>query len=229
MPDGSKMEHAFLAVYEPSTSGGKVGGGATGKIKFTFNPKEFTLARSAEWKSKPSKKPTMPEFAGSKPASVTLEMFLDASTGGDVMGDVKKLFACVDPHPKTEKDKPSPPFVSFGWGTQTYLEKAVVKTVSVKFTRFRADGTPIRAVAAVTLEELKPASPKQNPTSGSLDVQTERIVASGDTLASIAYHELGSPTLWRAIAEANGIDDAFRVRPGTVLLIPSIESAVGRT
>lgn len=227
MSDGSKMEYAFLKVSEPSTSGGKKGGGAPKTIKFAFNPKEFTLARSAEWKSKPSKKPTMPEFIGSKPAAVSLEMFLDASTSGDVMGDVKQLFACVDPHPATEKDKPSPPFVSFGWGTQTYLDCAIVKSVSVKFTRFKADGTPIRAVVAVSLEELKPSTGKQNPTSGTLDIQTERVVGAGDTLASIAYRELGSPNLWREIAETNGIDDSFRVKPGTVLMIPSIESTTG--
>jgi nucleoid-associated protein YgaU len=223
MADGSKMERAFLMISEPSTSGSK-GGGKGVKLEFSFNPKEFTLARSAEWKAKASKKPTMPEFVGSKPASVTIEMFFDASTGGNVKTDVDKLFECVDPHPKTEKDKPSPPFVSFGWGTQTYLAKAIVKTVSAKFTRFRADGTPIRAVVAVTLEELKPASAKQNPTSGTLDAQTECIVGAGDTLASIAYRELGSPTMWRAIAEANSIDDAFRLKPGRLLLIPSAES-----
>lgn len=224
MTDGSKMEYAFLAVSQPSTSGGKPGGGPPVSIKFKFNPKEFTLAKSAEWKSKPSKKPTMPEFVGTKPAAVTLEMFFDASTGGDVMSDIKQLFNCVDPHPATAKDKPSPPFVSFGWGTQIYLDCAIVKSVSVKFTRFKAGGAPIRAIATVTLEELKPAAAKQNPTSGTLDIQTERVVSAGDTLASIAYRELGSPALWRAIAQANGIDDAFRVKPGTVLMIPSVGS-----
>lgn len=225
MSDGSKMEHAYLTISEPSTSGGKKGGGGD-RIEFMFNPKEFTLARSAEWKAKTSKKPTMPEFVGSKPAAVTLEMFLDASTGGSVMPTIDKLFSCVDPHPKTEKDKPSPPFVSFGWGTQTYVDAAVIKTVSVKFTRFRSDGTPIRAVATVTLEQLKPAAGKQNPTSGTLDAQTERVVRQGDTLASIAYQEYGSPTVWRVIAEANGIDDAFRIRPGALLLIPATDSVI---
>jgi nucleoid-associated protein YgaU len=229
MSDTGKMEHAYLSISEPSTNGSKPGVGAAKRIEFSFNPKEFTIARSAEWKAKTSKKPTMPEFAGSKPAAVTLEMFLDASTGGDVMGDVDKLFACVDPHPKTEKDKPSPPFVSFGWGTQVYLDQAVVKTVSVKFTRFRENGEPIRAIATVTLEKLQPSSAKQNPTSGTLDAQTERIVRSGDTLASIAYSELGSPTMWRIIAEANGIDDTFRIKPGTLLLIPSVESIARRS
>jgi nucleoid-associated protein YgaU len=169
----------------------------------------------------------MPEFVGAKPASVTLEMFFDASEGGDVAGGVDKLLACLEPHPKTKKDKPSPPFVSLGWGVKTYLDQAVVKSVSVKYTRFRPDGTPIRAVASVTLEELRPVEPKQNPTSGAFDVEVERIMRPGDTLASIAYDELGSPALWRVIAEANGIDDPFRVPPGRSLIVPGLAGLSG--
>jgi hypothetical protein len=219
-----KLERAYLTVTEPSTSGGKKGGGGGTRIDFSFNPKEFTLARTAEWKAKTSKKPTMPEYVGTKPAAVQLEMFLDASEGGDVMAQVNDLWKCVDPHKKTEKDKPSPPFVTFGWGKQVFLEKAIVKTVSIKFTRFRADGAPIRAVATVTLEQLQPSKPGQNPTSGALEAHTERVVSAGETLASIAYRDLGSPTLWRVIAEANDIDDPFRVRPGRRILIPSVDS-----
>lgn len=219
-----KLQRAFLALSEPSTSGGKKGAGPD-LIEFAFNPKEFTLARTAEWKAKSSKKASMPEYAGTKPASVSLEMFLDASEGGDITKQVDKLFSCVDPHPKTKRDKPSPPFVSFGWGHQTYLERAVMKSVSVKYTRFRPDGAPIRAVASVVLEEIKPIEPRQNPTSGGIEARTERTVRAGDTLASIAYEELGTPTLWRAIAAANGIDDPFRVAIGRRLLVPALATA----
>jgi nucleoid-associated protein YgaU len=217
-----KLERAFLALSEPSTTGAKGGGG--GRIEFSFNPKEITIARSAEWKAKPSKKPAMPEFVGTKPATISLEMFFDASEGGDVGGAVDKLLACLEPHQKTKKDKPSPPFVSFGWGVKTYIDQAIVKSVSVKYTRFKPDGTPIRAVATVSLEELKPAEAKQNPTSGSLDVEVERVVHPGDTLASLAWEELGSPSLWRVIAEANHVDDPFRLTPGSSLIIPSLAS-----
>jgi hypothetical protein len=219
-----KLERAFLALSEPSSNGAK--GGPAGRIEFTFNPKEITIARTAEWKSKDSKKPAMPEYVGTKNSAITVEMFFDASEGGDVGDAVDKLLACTEPHAKTKKDKPSPPFVSFGWGVKTYIDQAVVKSVSVKFTRFRADGTPIRAVATVTLEELKPAEAKQNPTSGSFAVEVERVVRPGDTLASVAYEELGSPTLWRIVAEANHIDDPFRLRPGTPLIVPSLASLV---
>lgn len=220
-----KYQSAFLRLCDPSTDGQSNGTPADGDIVFPFNPKEFTVERAAEWRVKPSKKASMPEFTGTKPGAVALEMFLDASDGGDVTSIVKKLFSCVAPDPKTTRDKPSPPFLTFGWGTCIYLEKAVMKSVSVKYTRFRADGMPIRAIATVHLEELKPVEPGQNPTSGSLEGMTSRTVASGDTLPSIAYQELGSAELWRPIARANGIVDPLRVRPGSRLLIPSPTSA----
>ena len=51
-------------------------------------------------------------------------------------------------------------------------------------------------------------------------------MVEGDSLASVAFHEYGNPTMWRALAEANGIDDPLRVRPGTRLLVPRPDEAV---
>ena len=45
----------------------------------------------------------------------------------------------------------------------------------------------------------------------------------GDSLASIAFHHYRDPTRWRAIAEANGIDDPLHLKRGSVLSIPSID------
>jgi nucleoid-associated protein YgaU len=221
-PSG-KLERAYLAVSEPASDGAKVGGGGD-RIPFSFNPKEISITRTAEWKSANSKKAAMPEYVGTKPASMTLEMFFDASEGGDVTKDVDRLLACMEPHAKTEKDKPSPPFVSFGWGKVTYLEHAVVKSVAVKYTRFRSDGAPIRATATVTLEELRPPAKRQNPTSGSEGVESERVVGPGDTLALVAFQELGSTARWRDLAAVNGIDDPFRVPSGRRLVIPAVHS-----
>jgi nucleoid-associated protein YgaU len=155
---------------------------------------------------------------------MTVEAFFDSSEKGDVKAQVEELLELAVPHKKTEKDKPSPPFVSFGWGTTTYIEEAVIKSVSAKYTRFRPDGMPIRATATITLEELRPVDKKQNPTSGSFDIEVERMVLPGDTLPLIAYEELGSSDLWRVVADANGIDDPFRLRVGTSLVIPGLHS-----
>jgi nucleoid-associated protein YgaU len=223
MSDSGSLLKAFLLFGEPSSTGKKGSGGP--KIEFMFNPKEISITKAADWKQKSSKKPTMPEYAGTKPQSITVEMFLDDSEGKDDVSDkIKQLMDAMEPHEKTKKDKPSPPFCSFGWGTKTYLSNAVIKTVAVKYTRFKPDGKPIRAVATVTIEELRPGTAGTNPTSGSPDSEVERIVRPGDTLASIAYEELGTPTLWRHVAEVNGVDDPFRLPPGTSLIIPSISA-----
>ncbi|MCA9527587.1 MAG: LysM peptidoglycan-binding domain-containing protein, partial [Myxococcales bacterium] len=44
----------------------------------------------------------------------------------------------------------------------------------------------------------------------------------GETLQSIAGQEYDDPNQWRRIADANGIDDPFRLDPGVRLIIPPI-------
>src|SRR5213076_1062588 len=97
-------------------------------------------------------------------------------------------------------------------------------SVSAKFTLFSSDGTPIRAVCSVTLEEMPGEEfRKQNPTSGSHEVQRVHRTIAGDSLASVAFDEYGDPNAWRPLAAFNGIDDPLRVPTGTMLLVPSPE------
>jgi nucleoid-associated protein YgaU len=60
----------------------------------------------------------------------------------------------------------------------------------------------------------------QNPTTRADGAGTSWIVGLGDSLPSIAYASYGDQTAWRTIARANGIDNPFRLRTGTVLTIP---------
>jgi nucleoid-associated protein YgaU len=46
-------------------------------------------------------------------------------------------------------------------------------------------------------------------------------VISGDSLASIAYQQYGDPSMWRVLAEANGIDDPIRLPAGQTLIVPA--------
>ena len=48
--------------------------------------------------------------------------------------------------------------------------------------------------------------------------------ATATRCQSIAYAAYGDPTRWRAIAEANGIDDPLRLRRGTALTIPRLDA-----
>ena len=221
MADDAKYKRAFLELHEPKDKGRKMGA-VIDTIFFSFNPKELSIQRSAEWKDTSTKKPQPPEYNGAKGGNVSVEMFLDASEGGEVKTTVDKLLGAVLPAKGTDdKQKPVAPYVALGWGKVTYVPCAVVDSVSAKYTRFDANGRAIRAVVTVTLKEVFPGLVRQNPTSGATGAQSSHVLLAGDTLASVANSEYGSPNGWRAIADANRIDDPFRVRPGSRLLIPA--------
>ncbi|MGH2689964.1 MAG: LysM peptidoglycan-binding domain-containing protein [Actinomycetota bacterium] len=224
--------HAYLELVERSGSGPGAttqSGGGT-QIRFQFNPKEFQVAKKANWKSSPTKgnkNAPPPEYTGPDAASMTLEMFLDASdqSAGDVSKDVQKLFdACAPTASSDSKNKPLPPLVRFGWD-KVYFN-GYMESVNAKYTLFRQDGKPIRALCSITLKEFPKDQAKQNPTSGSERAQRSVQVVAGDTLAGIAWREYGDPTRWRVIAEANGIDDPLRLLPATRLLVPSADDLV---
>jgi Contractile injection system tube protein len=226
-----QMDKAQLTLYDPSPSpsGGGDPGAKRGSVPFQFNPKEVTITKSAKWErktTKGSKTAGPPEFTGPEPSKMTLEMFFDATSAqdGSVVKAVETLLSCcVATEKSAGQKKPSPPLVVLHWGSISSFP-AFVTSVSAKFTLFSSDGTPIRAVCSVSLEEMPGEQfRKQNPTSGSHEVRRVHRTIAGDTLASVAYAEYGDPNAWRALAAFNEIDDPLRVRTGTVLLLPTPE------
>jgi nucleoid-associated protein YgaU len=219
-----QMERASLKLYDLTS----LGGASRGSIDFQFNPKEVTIQKSAKWERKPAKgakKAGPPEFSGSEPCKLTLEMFFDASGthDGSVVEAVEKLFTCTVPTDASAgKQKPSPPIVILHWGAIASFP-AFVTSVSAKYTLFTSTGLPIRALCSVALEEMPNEPWRQNPTSGSDTVRRAHTLLEGDSLASVAYAEYDDAAAWRAIARFNGIDDPMRLVPGTRLLLPSPE------
>ncbi len=90
-----------------------------------------------------------------------------------------------------------------------------MKSVSAKYTLFSSAGLPIRAVCSLSLEEMPPEQPKQNPTSGSDARAPCAHLHRRGLLASVAYAEYGDPAAWRAVARFNGIDDPLRCAAGS--------------
>jgi nucleoid-associated protein YgaU len=75
----------------------------------------------------------------------------------------------------------------------------------------------------VHLHEIPSKTKGQNPTSGALTAQRVHRVVAGDSLQSLAWREYGNAAAWRAIAEANGIDDPNRLSNGVELVLPAAE------
>ena len=224
----TRLEKATLTILRatasPSRSGGKT-------ITFDFNPKEYTVAKEGNWARTDSQvagEAGPLQWRGGGPRRIAgLEMFLDESSSesGSVLATTEALLGCCSPTPESVAEgKPSGPFVLFGWGNRTSFT-AVVTSVSVRYTMFRPNGDPYRAVATLSLEEVDVTTPRQNPTSGGLPARRTHTLVEGETLAHVAHREYRKPALWRAIAESNGVDDPMRVARGLRLLVPPPEAA----
>ncbi|GIG59136.1 peptidase M23 [Longispora fulva] len=221
----ASLQRAFLERREPPPGGGTAAPSSTviDTIDFQFNPKELNLTKAAKWGRNPqakAKKAGPPEFLGSEPAKLSLELFFDATEKMDdaVVNAVEKLFSCTVPYKKF----PTPPWVIFHWGGLTSFA-GFLKTVTAKYTLFTPGGMPVRAVCTASLEEISGEQGGQNPTSGALAARDVHVVVAGDTLQSVAHRAYGNAALWRAVAEANGVDDPLRLAPGRRLLVPGME------
>src|SRR5262245_14187725 len=150
-PAGQKsrpqMEKAELKLYNPTPSGGggSKAGSQRGSVPFQFNPKEVTIQKTAKWErktAKGAKKAGPPEFSGSEPCKLTLEMFFDASGkhDGSVVEAVEKLFSCCVPTDESmNSKKPTPPLVVLRWGSVASFP-AFITSVSAKYTLFSPEG-----------------------------------------------------------------------------------------
>ncbi|MET0145825.1 MAG: peptidase M23 [Ilumatobacteraceae bacterium] len=215
---------AQLDLREPVADGKQFKPGSSLKVlTFDFNPKDYAMSRKASWDFKAQKKPgEKPEFTGTQLRTLDVEVFLDATDElmGDVSRSIDTLMSTVQPTEKsTNAGTPFPPIVIFSWGT-SHPFVAVVTSVTSTLTLFRPTGQPVRATCKVNMQEYGTEPGRQNPTSGALRSSRTHTVVLGDSLASVANAEYGSPTMWRAIAITNGLEDPFNLRVGHELLLP---------
>jgi nucleoid-associated protein YgaU len=121
-----------------------------------------------------------------------------------------------------------PPVLNFIWGSQ--LLRCILTEVGVKYERFSSDGSPNRAEITFKLKEEPDffGLLTTNPTSGGMPGRQRHIVNHSENLPTISTVAYGKPGLWRGLAEANGIDDPFRVRPGDTVYLPNGNEIIGR-
>lgn len=206
-------------------------------LRFKYNPEQYTIEKSAEWNRPRSPGPEStppPDYTSTNPTTVSMEIFFDAfeELAGDVSRDVDTLFAWTKPTPVSRTSQtPEPPLLMFQWGSSSTLSdfRGFLRSVSARYTLFRADGTPIRATCSIRLEEVPAESARQNPTSGTRPGMRMHLVTEGETLHSVAWTEYRQARYWRGLAAFNNIDDPLRVAPGTTLLLPSPRDAASRS
>lgn len=249
-----------------------------GIVVFDFNPKQISMARRVEIRSRGMASPK-----GGKPPGATGSQFKKSEASTISIGDI--VFTGMDTKPRCDtllgwaspsgggsqamqvlggaanvarrqaksstsgrnfklgkklkklgvvsEDMSSRlPMLSFSWGPPmaAFLYTVILQSVTCEFTRFTSLGIPIRAKVRLELKEQPNFidSFPTNPTSGGPPGRSGHLITAGETLHSVATERYGSPQAWRALADANGIDDPLRVRPGQVVYLPHDEEMRGR-
>jgi hypothetical protein len=210
-----------------------------GKAPFDvlFNPTEYSISKSNEWKFEKVTGTafTPPQFGGGSPRELTLNLLLDASLLGKtqhVRGVTDELFKMMEVPAGSSggSSQAAPPFITFTWGSETTF-KSVCTSLTVAFKLFRPNGDPIRADVKMTLKQAEAASTASstganrgtNPTTRANAGHGVHTVKDGDSLPSIAYEAYGDATVWRSIADANGIENPLHLRRGRALSLPRLD------
>lgn len=203
-------------------------------VECLFNPKEYTFAKSNSWPKEQKAVENTPvvNFGGGNPATLNMDLMFDSyqlapnGKSSDVRtSHINKLWKMMYVDKSLSEKKKNkqgrPPKVRFTWGKAMVFD-AVITSLSVTFTLFLPNGTPVRATAKVAFQQIQDTKDlPQNPTSGGLGGERVRTVEDGDRLDLIAHEEYGDTARWRLIAAANGITNPRDLRPGSTLVIPN--------
>lgn len=199
-----------------------------------FNPDRLTISRNAQWQSQQAARRDSPElqFTTAEPSTLSVELTFDTYDSPDlvkhsVATSTSKLVHLTTV--ETHGDKHRPPVCQLKWGSAGVFFQGVLQQLVHQYTLFMEDGTPVRATARCLFRQWRTnQNDLQRQNIMSSDVAKVWVLQQGQTLAAIAAQEYGDVNSWRAIADANGIDDPLALPVGRALVLPALRPASSR-
>ena len=193
---------------------------------FQYNPYQLSVSKSVVWEgfAVSGEDSTKKQFSSGKAKEVTInDVLFDTSMFKEISvytKYIRYLEAMTLVQEYTKEGITRPPILTLSWGNGNYFFDTILKNLNYEFTMFDRSGIPIRANVSFEFEEIVTDTTTIKKT---LDVQviTTYRVKAKDTLHKIADSELGSPSKWKMIAVANGIDNPIDLEVGMTLIIPS--------
>ncbi len=149
-------------------------------IEFMFNPTEISFERSVSWKSDQGNRGTslLPKvnFSGVQPYTFTLSnlLFDTYETKTSVM---EKYIKNIKQGVTARAQTPSrPPVYIFVWKDKYF--HCVMTRLTYKLTMFHTDGTPLRALVDIWLQEVDPENlPGDTATSANARQQSRSLMS----------------------------------------------------
>ena len=203
------------------------------QIGVLFNPNSYSIEKSVTWTPPLTQSAQgqlterrvdapMLTFGGGGNRALNLELFYDITEPDADQDDVREETDKIVKLTRIQRDldPPRPPTVEVGWGasqTADFPFVGVISRLSQRFTLFRSTGQALRATLNLSFTEFLDPNINLRQTDPEL---TTRVIRRGDSLVSIAAQVYSDPSLWRVIADANGLDDPLRLEIGRRLTIP---------
>ena len=189
-------------------------------IKVMFNPKEYVMEKKTPWSEVNVFGMDSPpvQFSMGERKRLSMELFFDTS---EEKTDVREYTSKVEQLMLVNAQEHRPPILRFIGGSLSF--DCVMEDLVQRYTLFDNGGIPLRAILKVVFKEYTTAATQLSNTRRESADHTKRMaLREGETLSSISAREYNDPRKWRAIADANDIDDPENVSAGTVVELPPL-------
>lgn len=118
----------------------------------------------------------------------------------------------------------SPNYLMLAWAQLQF--QCVLTSMSVNYTLFMPDGTPLRAKVAVSFQSYTSETQLANETKKSSPDLTHLVtVVAGDTLPLLCHTIYGDSRFYYRVARFNGLDNFRTLKPGQQLLFPPLSGS----
>jgi hypothetical protein len=218
---GGQLEKLLVRAYSAPDY-------AEGSLLDTFesyvNPNEITLAYEMEYDSAQGSGTTgsRMDFKKVKPGDLSLSFFLDGTGANGVKIDVQEQVEKFQAVTGYNGDIHRPNHLLVAWGT-LQVKRCVLKSASIAYKLFKADGTPLRAtIAATFVDAVEDQTRVALAQDASPDLTHVRVLRAGESLASLCEQIYGRPELYPKVARANGLDGLRHLPAGTRVRFPPL-------
>jgi hypothetical protein len=217
--------------------------GSFDEIAVQYNPTSLSFEKSVQTAeiAIPGLDSPIKQFIRGGTETASVELFFDTTESGTGAGAVSvttltdPFYGLVKIDPKTH----AAPVCSFLWGEKFPGDRlperygnqrrtefsCVITSVKQDFKLFSPEGTPLRAVLTLKLEEYVPIHRQiQRLNLQSADHTRSHVLTEGESLALVAWQYLHDARQWRHVAAGNGIDDPRRVTAGLAMTIGPLGS-----
>ena len=197
------------------------------RLQVMFNPEEYSLNRDNTFASQvvPGLGSPLLQFVNGNLRTLDMELLFDTYEQlTDVRDQTQKLIHFME----IDSSLHAPPVLLVSWASLHF--RCVLTKAAQKFILFLPDGRPVRARVTTSFSEfVDPEREAKAVNRQTADFSKVHTVKDGQTISAIATRHYENPTLWRAIAIANAVDDPRALTPGQALRIPPLPFIVPET